>query len=120
MRGRGVALRYGSGAMGVLHGWRLCPRDGAQLDLSEVPMRVSCPMCGLVAYANPKPTACAIVVDEAGRLLLGRRAGEPWQGYWDTPGGFVEEGEHPLDTLVRELREETGLEVEPVAFVGVW
>ena len=39
---------------------------------------------------------------------------------WDVPGGFLEEGEHPLDGLRRELREETGLEVEPVRFVGVW
>ena len=106
--------------MALLHGWRLCPRDGAELDLSDVPRRVTCPVCGFVAYANPKPTACALVTDEAGRLLLGRRAGKPWQGHWDTPGGFVEEGEHPLEALVRELREETGLDIEPGAFVGVW
>jgi 8-oxo-dGTP diphosphatase len=41
-------------------------------------------------------------------------------GRWDIPGGFLEEGEHPLDGIRRELREETGLEVEPVDFLGVW
>lgn len=35
---------------------------------------------------------------------------------WDTPGGFLEEGEAPLDGLRRELREETGLEIEPGEF----
>ena len=55
-----------------------------------------------------------------GRLLLARRAHEPFKGRWDIPGGFLEEGEHPLDGLRRELREETGLEVEPVEFLGVW
>jgi ADP-ribose pyrophosphatase YjhB (NUDIX family) len=71
-------------------------------------------------YANPAPTACALLVDDRGRLLLGRRAYEPCQGRWDIPGGFLEEHEHPLDCLVRELREETGLEVEPDEFVGAW
>jgi ADP-ribose pyrophosphatase YjhB (NUDIX family) len=60
------------------------------------------------------------VVDEAGRVLLARRAGEPFRGYWDLPGGFLDEGEHPLDGIRRELREETGLMVEPEDFVGVW
>jgi 8-oxo-dGTP diphosphatase len=73
-----------------------------------------------VAYANPKPTATAICVDDAGRVLLTRRAVEPRIGSWDLPGGFVDEHEHPLDALRRELREEAGLEVEPLEFLGVW
>ena len=106
--------------MGVLHGWRLCPRCGAELDVALAPDRVSCPLCALVVYANPKPAVCALLVDESGRLMLARRAVEPFAGYWDLPGGFVEEGEHPLAALRRELLEETGLEIEPGAFVGIW
>ncbi len=53
-----------------------------------------------------------------GRVLLARRARPPQQGLWDTPGGFVEPGELPEDAVVRELREETGLEVEPVRLIG--
>ena len=60
------------------------------------------------------------MVVERGRVLLARRAGEPFRGYWDLPGGFLDEGEHPLDALTRELGEETGLEVEPEDFIGVW
>jgi 8-oxo-dGTP diphosphatase len=60
------------------------------------------------------------VTDDAGKALLARRAGDPFRGYWDLPGGFLEEGEHPLDALRRELREETGLEVEPERFLGIW
>ena len=61
-----------------------------------------------------------MVVDDDGRVLLARRAGEPFRGYWDLPGGFLDEGEHPLDALRREVREETALEVEPGEFIGVW
>jgi ADP-ribose pyrophosphatase YjhB (NUDIX family) len=60
------------------------------------------------------------VADERGRVLLARRAHEPDAGLWDAPGGFLEEGEDPLDGLRRELREETGLEVEPGRFVGTF
>jgi 8-oxo-dGTP diphosphatase len=53
-------------------------------------------------------------------VLLARRRAEPFRGRWDIPGGFLEEGEQPLDGLRRELREETGLEIEPQEFLGVW
>ncbi len=73
-----------------------------------------------MAYANPSVSACALCIDASGRVLLGRRAGDPWAGYWDLPGGFVEEYEHPIDAVRRELREETGLEIEPLELLGVW
>jgi ADP-ribose pyrophosphatase YjhB (NUDIX family) len=106
--------------MARFHGWRLCPRCGAELDFAQVPARVSCPRCGFIEYANPSPSASALIVDGAGRLLLGRRAFEPNAGLWDAIGGFIEEGEDPFVALAREVREETGLEVEPGDFVGVW
>lgn len=69
-------------------------------------------------YANPAPTASALLVDEDGRVLLTRRAGTPGEGLWDLPGGFIDEGEDALETLRRELREELGVEVEPGRLVG--
>lgn len=80
---------------------------------------MSCPACGFVAYASSQPTASAVVLDDEGRILLGRRAGEPELGKWDILGGFLEEGEHPLDGLRRELHEETGLEVEPLELLAI-
>ena len=81
--------------------------------------RVDCPACGFVGYANSQPTASAVVRGEDGNILLARRAGPPGEGKWDLVGGFLAEGEHPLDALVRELREETGLEVEPLELVAI-
>jgi ADP-ribose pyrophosphatase YjhB (NUDIX family) len=99
-----------------LREWRTCPRCGRALEHGD--SSVSCPGCGLVEYATPSPTASAVVVGPDGRVLLARRAADPGAGAWDLPGGFMNEGEEPLDALRRELREETGLEGEPGEFLG--
>jgi len=52
------------------------------------------------------------VLDGEGRVLLARRAVEPFRGLWDIPGGFVNPGESLEDAVRRELREEAGIEVE--------
>ncbi|HEY1154115.1 MAG TPA: (deoxy)nucleoside triphosphate pyrophosphohydrolase [Pseudolabrys sp.] len=55
--------------------------------------------------------ACALV-DADGRVLLAQRPpGKPMAGLWEFPGGKVEPGERPEETLIRELREELGLAV---------
>jgi 8-oxo-dGTP diphosphatase len=102
--------------MSELDGWITCPRCQADLDREGATVR--CPACGLAVYAKPAPAVCALVLDGHGGVLLGRRAREPEAGKWDIPGGFMDEFEQPLDTLRRELFEETGLEVEPLEFVG--
>ena len=81
---------------------------------------MECSECGFVQYANPKPTVSALVVDDQGRVMFARRAHEPSAGKLDLPGGFVEEGEDPLDALHRELREEAGVGLRDTEFVGVF
>jgi mutator protein MutT len=56
--------------------------------------------------------AGAVVRDQHGRLLLVRRGHPPAEGRWSLPGGRVEPGETPAQAARREVREETGLEVE--------
>ena len=104
--------------MAILAGWRFCPRCRAEL--THVDSRVECSACGFVRYANPLPAVAALVVDDEGRLLLGRRAFEPDAGMWDTIGGFLDEEEDAVDALRREVREETGLELEVLDFLGYW
>jgi ADP-ribose pyrophosphatase YjhB (NUDIX family) len=104
--------------VGRLNGWKHCPRCGNDLGGDQRSLR--CDVCGSHYYASSAPAAAAIVVDDVGRVLLGRRAVEPDIGKWDTPGGFLDEGERPEDALRRELLEETGLEVEPGRFLGAF
>jgi ADP-ribose pyrophosphatase YjhB (NUDIX family) len=60
------------------------------------------------------------VLDPEGRLLLARRAIEPYLGMWDTIGGFHDEDEHPDAALKREVLEETSLRIEPGRYVGTY
>jgi ADP-ribose pyrophosphatase YjhB (NUDIX family) len=59
-----------------------------------------------------------LAYDDAGRLLLVRRANDPGRGRWSVPGGRVEPGEDDASALVREMAEETGLVVRPGPLVG--
>ena len=60
----------------------------------------------------------AVVHDAAGRLLLIQRGHDPHRGLWSLPGGRIEAGESPEQAIVREVREETGLDVVPGRPVG--
>jgi ADP-ribose pyrophosphatase YjhB (NUDIX family) len=99
-------------------GWKQCPSCTGPLEIEG--KGATCRSCGRKVYANPAPTASAIVVDDDGRVLLARRAGDVGEGMWDIPGGFVEEGEDGVEALRRELQEETGVEIEPTAFLGAF
>jgi 8-oxo-dGTP diphosphatase len=63
------------------------------------------------------PAAAAIIRDDAGWVLLIRRGDGSG---WSLPGGMMEPGERIADCVMREAREETGLEVEPVRMTGIY
>jgi len=62
----------------------------------------------------------ALIFDESGRILLVKRGREPLKGWWSLPGGVLECGESLVEGVRREVREETGLEVEPIRLVEVF
>jgi 8-oxo-dGTP diphosphatase len=78
------------------------------------------PSAGAVPASPPRVVRCvgAVIHDPTGRLLLIRRGHDPHRGLWSLPGGRIEAGESPEQAVVREVREETGLEVVPGRPVG--
>lgn len=64
------------------------------------------------------PSVTAAIFDRADRLLVVRITGRKDE-FWTFPGGLIEPDERPLDALVREVHQETGLDVLPGAIVGV-
>jgi mutator protein MutT len=60
------------------------------------------------------------VIFDGGRVLLIERGQEPLKGWWTLPGGLVETGERLDQALRREVREETGLEVEPLTVAAIF
>jgi mutator protein MutT len=64
--------------------------------------------------------AAGVILVEAGRVLLVRRAWEPRAGSWCLPAGFMEAGEHPEQSAVRELQEETGVIAQLTGLFGVY
>jgi 8-oxo-dGTP pyrophosphatase MutT (NUDIX family) len=63
------------------------------------------------------PAASAVVADADGRLLLARRTDNE---LWSIPGGAMEPGEYIAETAVREVKEETGVDVEVVSLIGLY
>ena len=70
-----------------------------------------CDQCGEIHYQNPK-LVVGCVPEQAGRLLLCRRAIEPRYGYWTLPAGFMENAETTAQAAMRETFEESGAQVD--------
>ena len=68
---------------------------------------------------TPKIMVDVVIPSEGGVVLI-RRAGDPFEGQWVLPGGFVEIGETVESAATREAAEETGLAVELAGLVGVY
>ena len=107
-----------------MHGdLNFCARCGAPLaprqESSYTVMACTNPACGRINYRNAKPCA-GVFLEHDGRLLLVQRAIAPYKGDWDIPGGFLQEWEHPADGARRETHEETGLEIELTALLGIF
>lgn len=101
--------------------YAFCPKCGhtLQTEMIEGREQLVCSSCGFVFYQHSKLCASVMVLDW-GKLMLTRRGIEPYKGYWDLPGGFLEAGEHPEAGAVREIAEETGLAIRLMELFGLY
>lgn len=81
--------------------------------------RLVCPSCGFVFYRNPAP-ATAALIELDGKVVLVKRKYDPRKGFWTLPSGFIEFLESPEACLLREVKEETDLDVEITGLFGVY
>jgi len=101
--------------------YQFCPFCGKRLQVrvEEGKERKYCSPCHWTYYPRVAQAAAAVIVKK-GKVLLVQRKREPYKGTWMFPAGFVDFGEHPSDTIKREVREETGLTVKKVCLMNVF
>jgi NAD+ diphosphatase len=116
-----VPARAGGYGWPAMDDWRFCPRCGTPAGHAGegIERHLACPACRYVKYDNPLPTTIGLV-EADGRLLLLRRADEPQRGWWDTVGGFVAAGESAEQAMLREAREEIGVDVRIERLLGTY
>ncbi len=101
--------------------WRSCPVCAAPLveRFAYGTLRPVCSTCSFVLFLNPKVVA-VVVVRDGDKFLLGRRNVNPGKGLWSFFGGYVECGEQVEEAAIREVKEETNLDIHLERLIGVY
>ena len=100
--------------------YRFCPFCGRHLEVMKEDGRMwsHCYSCNWTYYPHVASSAAAMIVRK-NKVLMVKRARDPYAGTWMFPAGFVNYGEHPTETLAREVYEETGLKVKHAKLTDV-
>jgi len=100
--------------------FKYCPLCGTQLSLIEKggKPKPACSICGFVQFRNPLP-GVVIVIEKDGQVLLGKRTGSFGKGKWGLPQGYIEFDEDFLSAAIREVKEETGLDVKIRSIINI-
>ena len=100
-----------------LEKFKYCPVCGSDHFVVNNFKSKKCEDCGFTYYANPCSATAAFIVNENDEMLVVRRAKEPALGTYDLPGGFCDMGETVEEGMRREIKEETGLEVQDIQYL---
>ena len=93
--------------------FHFCPKCGSENFEIQNALSRHCSDCGFTYYQNPRASTAAFILNSKGELLIAKRAKEPAMGTLDLPGGFVDNAETAEQGMVREIKEETGLDIQP-------
>ena len=98
-----------------------CHRCGEILGEEHVAgaIRPKCSSCGAVVFLDPK-LAVVVIASQGSRILMVKRDIDPMMGRWSFPSGYVDRGEVVEEAAVREVREETNVEVALDGLLGVY
>jgi len=97
--------------MHPLHSFQYCPVCGSKRFIENSFKSKECKQCGFIYYFNSVAATAIFITNKKGELLVVRRAKEPAKGMFDLPGGFVDLHETAEDAIIREVKEETGLQI---------
>lgn len=99
-----------------------CPFCGKKLSTIKEEYnqkRKSCGHCNWTYYPYVAAAVAAVIV-RGEKALMVQRAKEPYRDTWMFPAGFIEHGEHPLEALKREVKEETNLSIKKAHLIDVF
>lgn len=101
--------------------FRYCPVCAHALIEQDVGgvLRPVCSACSFIVFFDPKVVAIVVVCCED-HFLLGKRSIDPGKGMWSFFGGFVERGEKLEEAALREVKEETNLDVQLDGLIGIY
>lgn len=97
-----------------------CPICGSKEFKPRGEKLLVCGSCDFHYHLNPVVAVAALLANDAGQLLLLRRAAEPGKGKLGVPGGFVDIGETAEGALRREIKEEVNLDVSSLEYFGTY
>lgn len=101
--------------------YKFCPICTAPLVEKHIydAQRLTCPQCDFILFLEPK-LVTVVVVQRQDTFLLGKRNMEPGRGMWSFSGGYVDRGENVEDAAMREVKEETNLDVRLQRLLGIY
>lgn len=94
-----------------------CPKCGSSRFENHDEKSRRCADCGFTYYQNPCSATAAFILNDRDEMLVVRRGKEPAKGTLDLPGGFVDNDETGEQGIIREIKEETGLEMKDVEYL---
>lgn len=97
--------------------FKYCPKCGSNRFVENNFKSKRCEDCGFIYYFNSSSSTIALIINEKQELLVATRAHEPAKGTLDLPGGFVDLDETGEEAVMREVREESGLNVKEVKYL---